>query len=194
MILIVISIPQIAYANEENDLIIRHMLLGYNFDETSKTIKVYYVQIQQKRGREPLVDNKFVKNIYLDEDTNITRKNLKESVKSNQSLYYDIYISDEIFGIKAPIFADLSKKNISESELQPYIDQALEKMKKDFENPPSKEEIEKQVYVKVKGFDSTVKQQDYSMLHFILKFIFILIATCLVYGTFKALRQLKNKK
>jgi len=175
-------------------LIIRHMLLGYNFDETSKTIKVYYVQIQQKRGREPLVDNKFVKNIYLDEDTNITRKNLKESVKSNQSLYYDIYISDEIFGIKAPIFADLSKKNISESELQPYIDQALEKMKKDFENPPSKEEIEKQVYVKVKGFDSTVKQQDYSMLHFILKFIFILIATCLVYGTFKALRQLKNKK
>lgn len=194
MILIVISIPQIAYANEENDLIIRRMLLGYNFDETSKTIKVYYVQIQQKRGGEPIVDSKFVKNIYLDEDTNITSKNLKKSVKNNQSLYYDIYIRDEIFGIKAPIFADLSEKNISESELQPYIDQALEKMKKDFENPPSKEEIEKQVYVKVKGFDSTVKQQDYSMLHFILKFIFILIATCLVYGTFKALRQLKNKK
>jgi aldehyde dehydrogenase len=73
-------------------------------------------------------------------------------VNNDQSLYFDVYINDEIFGMIAPIFQDLSQKNLSEDEAHIYIDQALEQIKKDFENPPSKEEIDKQVYEKMKKF------------------------------------------
>jgi hypothetical protein len=126
----------------------------------------------------------------LDESRDISNKNLKEFVENDQSLYYDIYINDEILGIRAPIFADLSKKKLSEDEIQPYINKALETIKRDFENPPSKEEIDKQINEKMEKFNPQVQQQDYS----IMKFIFMLIGFLLVFSIFIALRNMKNRK
>jgi hypothetical protein len=126
----------------------------------------------------------------LDESTDISIKNLKKFVENDQSLYYDIYINDEILGIRAPVLADLSKKKLSEDEIQPYINKALETIKKDFENPPSKEEIDKQVYKKMEKFNPPMEQQDYS----IIKFIFMLIGFLLVFSIFIALRNMKNRK
>ncbi|WP_111646378.1 hypothetical protein [Paranoxybacillus vitaminiphilus] len=126
----------------------------------------------------------------MDESRDISNKNLKEFVENDQSLYYDIYINDEILGIRAPIFADLSKKKLSEDEIQPYINKALETIKRDFENPPSKEEIDKQINEKMEKFNPQVQQQDYS----IMKFIFMLIGFLLVFSIFIALRNMKNRK
>lgn len=126
----------------------------------------------------------------MDESRDISNKNLKEFVENDQSLNYDIYINDEILGIRAPIFADLSKKKLSEDEIQPYINKALETIKRDFENPPSKEEIDKQINEKMEKFNPQVQQQDYS----IMKFIFMLIGFLLVFSIFIALRNMKNRK
>jgi hypothetical protein len=123
----------------------------------------------------------------LDESRDISNKNLEKFVENDQSLYYDIYINDEILGIRAPIFADLSKKKLSEDEIQPYINKTLETIKKDFENPPSKEKIDKQVYDKMEKFNPPVEQQDYSI-------ILLLIGFLLVFSIFIALRNMKNRK
>jgi hypothetical protein len=190
VVLILNLTPQITFANEDNKWIVRNILLDYKIEEASKTLNVYYIQIQQQKGKEPIIDNNFVKTIYLDESEDISNKNLKEFVAKNQSLFYDIYINDEILGIKAPIFADLSKNKLSEDEIQNYINKALERIKKDFENPPSKEEIDKQVSEKMEKFNPQVEQQDYS----IIKFIFMLIGFLLVFSIFIALRNMKNRK
>jgi hypothetical protein len=190
VVLILNLAPQITFANEDNKWIVRNILLDYKIEEASKTLKIYYIQIQQQKGKEPIIDNNFVKTIYLDESEDISNKNLKEFVAKNQSLFYDIYINDEILGIKAPIFADLSKNKLSEDEIQNYINKALERIKKDFENPPSKEEIDKQVSEKMEKFNPQVEQQDYS----IIKFIFMLIGCLLVFSIFIALRNMKNRK
>jgi hypothetical protein len=99
-------------------------------------------------------------------------------VNNDQSLYFDVYINDEIFGMIAPIFQDLSQKNLSEDEAHIYIDQALEQIKKDFENPPSKEEIDKQVYEKMKKFSPIKEKNGFT----ITQFIYILLGAFLIWS------------
>ena len=49
-------IPKVVFANDEENWIVRHILLNYKIEETSKSLKVYYVQIQQQKGKEPIID------------------------------------------------------------------------------------------------------------------------------------------
>ncbi len=187
--LIINLFSPITYAAEKDDWIIRKILLGYRFFETSNSIKVYYVQIQQQRDKEPVVDKKYQIVIYLEKNTPINAENLKEYVENDRSLYYDIYIYDHILGMRAPIFADLSKTEVSEAEVEPYINQALQKIKEDFENPPSSEEIDKQVSEAMAKFGKVShKVSPYYW------FLFIFIAGFLLNCIFIALGKLRKKK
>ncbi|MBB5356637.1 putative Zn-dependent peptidase [Anoxybacillus mongoliensis] len=173
-------IPKVVFANDEENWIVRHILLNYKIEETSKSLKVYYVQIQQQKGKEPIIDPHFVKTIYLDENIDVSNKKLRDFVENDQSLYYDIYINDTILGKRAPIFADVSGEKPSEDEIQSYINRAVETIRKDFEEPPSQEEINKQINEKMGKFNSYAQQRDYS----VMQFVFMIIGFLMLYGIF----------
>lgn len=181
-------IPKVVFANDEENWIVRHILLNYKIEETSKSLKVYYVQIQQQKGKEPIIDPHFVKTIYLDENIDVSNKKLRDFVENDQSLYYDIYINDMILGKRAPIFADVSAEKPSEDEIQFYINRAVETIRKDFEEPPSQEEINKQINEKMGKFNSYAQQRDYS----VMQFVFMIIVFLVLYGIFIAVRNGKK--
>ncbi|WP_297990652.1 hypothetical protein [uncultured Anoxybacillus sp.] len=181
-------IPKVVFANDEENWIVRHILLNYKIEETSKSLKVYYVQIQQQKGKEPIIDPHFVKTIYLDENIDVSNKKLRDFVENDQSLYYDIYINDTILGKRAPIFADVSAEKPPEDEIQSYINRAVETIRKDFEEPPSQEEINKQINEKMGKFNSYAQQRDYS----VMQFVFMIIVFLVLYGIFIAVRNGKK--
>ncbi|MCG3084476.1 hypothetical protein JEG43_11990 [Anoxybacillus sp. LAT_35] len=181
-------IPKVALANDEENWIVRHILLNYKIEETSKSLKVYYVQIQQQKEKEPIIDPHFVKTIYLDENIDVSNKKLRDFVENDQSLYYDIYINDTILGKRAPIFADVSTEKPSEDEIQSYINRAIETIRKDFEEPPSQEEINKQINERMKKFNSYAQQRDYS----VMQFVFMIIGFLMLYGIFTFVKNSKK--
>ncbi|MCX8003286.1 MAG: hypothetical protein N2661_12010, partial [Anoxybacillus mongoliensis] len=180
--------PKVVFANGEENSIVRHILLNYKIEETSKSLKVYYVQIQQQKGKEPIIDPHFVKTIYLDENIDVSNKRLRDFVENDQSLYYDIYINDTILGKRAPIFADVSAEKPSEDEIRSYINRAVETIRKDFEEPPSQEEINKQINEKMGKFNSYAQQRDYS----VMQFVFMIIGFLMLYGIFLFVKNRKK--
>jgi hypothetical protein len=186
--LLVISNPKFICAAEKDQWIVRHILLDYQLDKSSKTINAYYIQIQKEKSKDPIIDKSFVKKINLSQDRDVRNTTVEELVNNDQSLYYDVYINDEIFGMIAPVFLDLSQQNISEDEAQIYIDQALKQIKKDFENPPSKEEIDKQVYEKMKKFSPKKEKNGFT----ITKFIYILLGAFLIWSIMVPLKKMKK--
>jgi hypothetical protein len=124
-----------------DDSVARSIITDIQWDEDVPQIEIHYIVLIKKKDRDIQVYRDYVKHIQSD---NFKKKpwDRKEIIDYLKENYYEyVYQSDEIFGHRVEVYADLSKStNLSEEEIEKYISQAKIEVERDFANPPSFED------------------------------------------------------
>lgn len=137
LIFLFANTSSIIFAKSNNDKIVRRIITELKWNQEIPRIEVNYIYIKKKENTDFEVFN-FVEEIYSDDFTDEpwSYEEMKAYLKKYHS--YSIYHSDEIFGHKVKLFADLSaNKNVSEEELQDYVNRAKRSIENAFVNPPN---------------------------------------------------------
>jgi hypothetical protein len=136
--LLVNSFSVYALSPEELEkTIVRHVIKSIEWDDFNKRIVVHKIVIQ-KIGEEPLL-------VYPAERTISGDSFQKETLSDSQAEQFvrenspEVFKSDIIFGHTVDVFKDLSHdQNISEEEINKWVELAEKQVEKDFQDGPEK--------------------------------------------------------
>jgi hypothetical protein len=136
--LLVNSFSVYALSPEELEkTIVRHVIKSIEWDDFNKRIVVHKIVIQ-KIGEEPLL-------VYPAERTISGDSFQKETLSDAQAEQFvrenspEVFKSDIIFGHTVDVFKDLSHdQNISEEEINKWVELAEKQVEKDFQDGPEK--------------------------------------------------------
>lgn len=145
-----------ASANMLEEVIIRKVLLDVVYFSETHTVKAYYLKVVDRPGEDPQVTVGSTKTIQYDEKKEISEESLATMVESDTDLYYDIFVSDLIFGKEAHVYDDARGRKLSEEDIEQYKNNIIESNKKYINNPPSQEELYMEIdqIMKEKGIES----------------------------------------
>jgi len=166
LMLLIIPFGFTAKANaslSDDAVIIRNVLLGVDYYSESNTVVAYYLQVIDESGSEPYYKVGAQKTIHYNGYKKIDEKNFEEQIETDTDLYYDIFVNDEIFGKEAHVYDDARGRELSEQEINQYVEEILADNKKYFENPPSEEELYSEIdkIMKEKGITSYYRKMNF---------------------------------